>query len=99
MDWKQKAQALKALSGMFNFTLNLRDDGSWYVLLKGVERKEGGCLTGGCQNGSTPQEAIDQCWDWATDPQFCLVKNACSPERKAYKWAGFMWKEVEEKKQ
>lgn len=96
MDWKQKAQALLALTGAFNFALILRDNGSWYVNLRGVERKEGGCLLSGCQNGSSPQEAIEQCWDWATDPKFYMVKNACLPECKAYKWVGFMWQEVDE---
>ena len=28
MDWKQKAQALLALTGAFNFALILRDNGS-----------------------------------------------------------------------
>jgi hypothetical protein len=98
MDWKQKAQALMDLSGSFNFSLHLREEGSWFVCLSRVERKEGGCLAGGCQNGITPEEAIEQCWDWATDPRLYLVRDACSPERKAYKWTGFMWKEVTEEK-
>ena len=98
MDWKQKAQALLAITGTFNFSLQLREDGSWYVHHGGLERKEGNCLSSGCQNGSTPEEAIDQYWEWAIDPRYYLVKNACSLERKAYKWAEFMWKEIEEKK-
>jgi len=96
MDWQQKAQALAALADPMSFSLCLREDGSWYVRL-GVERKEGGCLSSGCQNGKTPEEAIEQCWEWAIDPQFYLIKNACSDNRKAYKWTGFMWKEIEER--
>ena len=98
MDWQQKAQALAALAGPMNLSLRLREDGSWYTNLSGIERREGLCLSGGYQNGQTPGEAIEQCWEWATDPQFYLVKNACSDNRKAYKWTGFMWKEIEEKK-
>lgn len=97
MDWKQKAQALMAVAGWVHFSLHLREDGSWYVH-HGLDRKEGDCLSSGCENGKTPEEAIEQCWEWATDPRFYLVKNACSSERKAYKWTGFMWKEVEEEK-
>ena len=99
MNWEQKAQALMALTGVCSFSLLLREDGSWFVRHTGIERKEGGCLSGGHQHGNTPQEAIEQCWEWATDPQYYLVKDAYSSGRKAYKWAGFLWKEIEEEKQ
>lgn len=96
MDWTQKAQALLMITGWYDFSLKLREDGSWYVHHKGIERREGSCLSGGCQHGSTPQEAVEQCWGWATDDRYYLVKDAGLPGRKAYKWAGFMWKEIEE---
>lgn len=98
MNWKQKALALMRLTGAFNFSLVLRESGNWYVSHKGVERKEGGCLSGGCTIADTPEQAIEECWDWATDPNYYLVKGAYSDNRKAFKWNGFMWEEIEEEK-
>lgn len=85
-----------SLSGWTNFGLKIRDNGTWYVQHSGVERKEGSCLSGSLQNGDTPEEAIEQCWKWATNPDYYLVKDAYKPERRAVKWNGFMWEDTQE---
>ena len=62
----------------------------------GVERKEGGCLSSGCDNGKTPEEAVNQRWKWVTDPRYYIVTEAGGSKRHAVKWNGFMWETVEE---
>ena len=99
LSWEEKAAALQALVGWYNFGLKMRCPGNWYVQHSGLERKEGGCLSGGLQNGKTPQEAVVQCCDWATDdshPEYYLVVDAMGPKRRAVRWNGFMWEDVEE---
>jgi len=96
MNWQQKALALHSLSGTFNFSLHLREDGTWFVNLTGIERKEGRCLSSGCQVAKTPEQAIEGCWAWATESGYYLVKGASSDDRRAFKWNGFMWEEIEE---
>lgn len=98
MTWTQKALALQALVGWYNFSLKLRENESWYVEHTGLGRKEGCCLSGGCQNGKTPNEAVEQCWRWATDPDYYLVLNATSKNRRAVRWNGFVWEDVVEEK-
>lgn len=95
MDWVKKFQAMRALD-KFNTCLHIRDDNSWYVHQSGVERKEGGFLSSGSGNGRDPEEAVIQRWNWLTDPKYCIVINASGPKRRAVKWNGFMWEEIEE---
>lgn len=97
MNWQQKALALRAICAPVNgFALHMRDIGDWYVHLSYVDRKEGGCLSSGLQRGITPEDAINQCWDWATDPKFYLVIGEHKAGRHSVKWNGFMWQDVEE---
>ena len=98
MTWQQKATAIVGLVGQFDFALKLRDTGTWFVHTN-AERKEGGCLSSGCDIEPTPQEAIGHYWDWITDHNYYMVLNAYGPNRRAVKWNGFMWKDVQEEKQ
>lgn len=96
MTWQHKALAIKSLTGLFGFSLNMRGVGDWYVSANGVHRKEGGCLSGGFTSGKTPDEAVEQWWDWATDPGYYLVTSNRDGQRRAVKWNGFMWEDVDE---
>jgi len=95
MTWEQKFQAARALAP-FDTSIMMRDRGDWYISHRGIERKEGGCLSGGLTSGKTPEEAVNQYWEWLTDPKFYIVLRAGSPDRQAVSWNGFMWSAVQE---
>ncbi len=94
MTYEQKFAALAALSP--RPVIHMRKPGDWYVLMSGVERKEGGCLSSGCVSEATPSLAVEAKWLWATDPKYYLVINAMRDNRRAVKWNGFMWEDVDE---
>jgi hypothetical protein len=96
MNWEQKCMAIQALTGFFGFALSIRKEGDWYVSYSGLERCEGSCLSSGCCNGKTPQEAVEACWKWATNPHYYMVVHAYDPNRRAVRWNGFMWEDVDE---
>ena len=98
MDWQQKALALQLLVGWLNFSIKMRGVKNWYVQTKGLERKEKSILSSGCTSGITPQDAVEQCCEWATDSKYYLVLNAHATDRRAVKWNGFMWEDVTEEK-
>lgn len=95
MNWQHKALAIQALTGPFGFSISMRKLGDWYVSHKYVSRKEGGCLSHSPQNGKDPEDAVNQCWEWMTDPKFYMVKYE-DAKRRAVKWNGFMWEDVNE---
>ena len=93
---QKKAMSLREIAGTENFSLNVRDDGSWYVFLENVNRHEGWGFTVPILHGRTPDEAILQCWEWAADPRFHLVIG--EPHKKNYKglrYNGSLWAEVD----
>ena len=96
MDWQQKAAAIQALAGWQNFALKMRGPENWYVQHSGLEQKEGGLLSDGPQHGKTPEDAVNQCWDWMTDPEYYLVWSTYRDSRRAVRWDGFMWENVNE---
>jgi len=97
MTWLDKFKAIRALNPT-NTCLVLRDGGTWYLSQRGVERKEGGCLSSGCDHGRTIDEAIQQHWEWITDPEYYVVIDAVGEHRRAVRWNGFMWEDVVEEK-
>lgn len=99
LTFKQKAQALDALCEG-ELSLHLDCHGNWYTGLGHVEIKDGSCLqstTG--DHASTPQEALENTWKLVTNlpnKQY-LVRNAYDKKkRRAFRWNGFMWAEVQE---
>ena len=94
MSYEQMMQALKAIC--VNVGVHMRRPGDWYVVMPGVQRKEGGCLFSGCDSAKDPEAAIRSRWIWAIDPAHYLVINAYHGTRRAVKWNGFMWEEVQE---
>ena len=95
LTWQQKAQAILALVDPGNFNLRVRDNGTWYVNA-GIERKEGSCLAGGLIQAAGPVEAIEAYWVWLTHPTLYLVLGAYTENRRAVRWNGFMWQDVQE---
>jgi hypothetical protein len=71
---------------------------SWYVY-QSVEIKKGGVLCSVSGNGNTPEEAIEDHWRKLTELKMgeYVIVCAGTPNRKAVKWNGFMWKPVAEK--
>lgn len=94
MTFDMKALALRALTN--EFSLNLRQDGSWYVRLPGVEVIEVGrlgMLLSPNQSERSPEAAINAAWeDYAVKP-YRVVINAYSPSRREVKWNGYMWED------
>jgi hypothetical protein len=97
MDWQQKFKAIKALS--LDVSLKMRDAGDWYVSAYGINRREGIMLCGGLTSSDSPEGAVNQYWDWMTDPpssEYYIVRSDYRG-RRAFRWARFMWQDVEEK--
>jgi len=97
MTWEQKFKAMRSLNP-FGTVIRMRDGGNWYVSQSGVERKEGACLSGGCNSGQTIEQAVNEHWEWLTDAGFYIVIDAYSDNRRAVRWNGFMWEPVVEEK-
>jgi hypothetical protein len=97
MTWEQKAQAILALNGWENFSLHLREDGSWYVS-DATEIRDGGILRGVSGNGTSPVQAILAHWQQLTELETgqYVVMRAMKENRRAVKWNGFMWADVNE---
>jgi len=93
MNWEQKFQALMAICP--EVSLKMRKPGDWFVSIPWVSRREGSVLSSGCDSAKSPEEAVAQRFEWATNPKFYLVTtvNSC---RRAVKWNGFMWADVDE---
>jgi len=101
-DYEKIMEALNALSGSagcLDVAVRMRKPGDWYVD-QNVEVKDMDCLEGRYGNGETPYGAILDHWNKLTNlaPHEYLVVNAMRSNRKAYRWNGFMWAEVDEKK-
>lgn len=91
MTWEQQLLALKALGGS-GTALHIRAEGDWYVRVPGVEIKDKAVLRSVSGSGTTPQEAVQDCWGVIAGRE--LVTNAAGANRKSYHWNGFMWKEL-----
>lgn len=99
LNWIQKALAMQSLVGWYNFAFKLRPDGSWYIQHTGLHRRENHALSGGCQSADSPEEAMNDCWVWATCPRYYLVLAGGGTDRRAVKWNGFMWEDVSEERE
>lgn len=91
MNWEQKMLALRALGGS-DATLCIRGEGDWYCRVPGVEIKDGAILRSVRGDGSTPEEAVNDCWDNIAGRE--LVTNATGPDRASHRWNGFMWERL-----
>ncbi len=96
LTWEQKFAAIQGLGP--SACLRMRGDGSWYVADDHIEIKRGATLTSACQAGSSPEKAVNECWQQLTDLKAgeYLVICAMTSARRAFKWNGFMWEDVKE---
>lgn len=94
MNWEQKFLAMKAIG---EASLHMRQPSDWYVLVSGVEVKNGPMLESCGASGATPEEAVNAKWTALTDlkPDTYLVSRAYGV-RSAFRWNGFMWAPVHE---
>jgi hypothetical protein len=97
LSWEQKLQALQFLAEYpDNANVRMRKPGDWYCSVSGVEVKQKHCLVGQYGNGTTPQEAVENCFLVLTSitNDEVLVRNAMNAEKRTYfRWIGFMWKQ------
>lgn len=93
MTWEQKLQALNRLTGN-PAAIYLRRAGNWYVSIPGVNRREGVILSSGSVSAGSPESAVNDYWDWATDPRFYLEVGPVIKEPRRVRWNGFMWEDV-----
>jgi hypothetical protein len=92
MTWEQKLEAIQALSS--SAQLVMRKSGDWYVHT-GVSRGGDGLLASIYDNGSTPQEAVENTFAKLINipsDRYLVVQDIRG--RRHYRWAGFMWKEL-----
>lgn len=97
MTWEQKIQAVGSLvGGVSGVALHMRKPGDWYVLASRLDRKEGPMISSGGCSGSSPEDAVEKFWRWATDERYYMVVQGGGSARKAARWTGYMWENVEE---
>lgn len=96
MTWEEKLAACKAIGSEIG--LRMRKPGDWYVDHCGVEVKEGSMLASRYGNGPTPQAAAEDHWTQLTEltPREYIVLDAGRSTRRAVRWNGFMWQDVQE---
>lgn len=101
LNFDQKSEALASLAPL---EIRYREEENrighsapWYVN-HDVEVKNGSMLTGTYGNGSSPAEAIEDHWHVLTDLKAgeYLVINAYGDRRRAVRWNGYMWADVDE---
>jgi hypothetical protein len=82
------------------YSVKMRKPGDWFVSQPGVSVKEGGCLAGSYGNGVTPQDAVQNHWKVLVEDidqsEKYLVLLPLGGQRRAVKWAGFMWIDINE---
>lgn len=91
MTWEEKFLAIKAISPEVCLMMRKRED--WYVLARGVNRREKHVISGGGISGGTPEIAVERFWEWATDERYHLSVNYAGSHREL-RWNGFMWEDV-----
>lgn len=95
MDFTQKSRAIKALADVLEVRFH---DMGWAATAGNVEVRDNGLLMGVTGRGRTPETAVDELFERLTNVpagQY-LVVNAYSDQRRAVRWNGFMWAQVNE---
>jgi hypothetical protein len=101
MNWEQKFQAMQALLIFCgDAALHMRKPGDWYMSLGGVDIRSESSLTSVSGSGKTPQEAVEKTWENVTilKPETYIVTRSVTSPRRAVKWNGFMWEDIQEGK-
>ena len=94
MTWEQQIMACQAIG---DFSLRMRHPGDWYVDHRGIEKKNGPILCGGCvTQAANPEVAVEKHWRWLTSDEDGdrVVINAYGENRREVRWNGFMWHDV-----
>jgi len=91
MTWEEKFLAIKAICP--NVCLMSRKPGDWYVLARGVYRREDCVTTSGGTTGINPMHAVQLYWAWATNEKYYLRVDYAGSSRDL-RWNGFMWEDV-----
>ena len=96
MTWEEKLHALDLLAGVGS--LHMRVPGDW-LCSHSLDIKDRSLLVGGCGNGKTPQEAVEDQWARLTERlepyQYIVIDRSGGP-RRSVRWNGFMWADVKE---
>lgn len=96
-NWQERLDAIQCLG---EARLIMRKPDDWYVG-QHVEVKGGDVLTPVSGNGSSPEAAVYDHWNNLTSlqPGQYIVARAAGSDRLAVRWAGHMWKPVNEDSQ
>lgn len=97
MTWEQKLAALDKLAGVGE--LRMRAPGNWFCSHR-VDIKDRSILRGGAGNGVNPEEAVLNQWERLTTDlkshEYIVIDRGSGP-RRAVRWNGYMWDDVDEK--
>ncbi len=99
MTFDQKVEALAAvIPGIPGLSVSYSNmTKQWYVSGAGLEYGGNGFLGGFGGHCDTPQEAIEEFWECATNPPdgLHIAIGGWSDKRRDVRWNGFMWKDIE----
>jgi hypothetical protein len=97
MTWEQKFVALNMLA---KCSLEMRKPSDWFVG-QAIEKKVGDMLEAVFGEGTNPAGAVLDHWLRVTnlkEGEYLVINSMDKENRKAYKWNGFMWEQVDEKR-
>ena len=94
MTWEEKLAAMQALAAT---EIAMRKPGDWYCHMH-AEIGGNGMLCGVISSKATPQDAVEDVWREVSELPTgrYLVMNAHGSNRRAVRWNGYMWADVEE---
>jgi hypothetical protein len=97
MTFRNWQECLDAIQCLGEVRLIMRKPNDWYVD-QHVEVKDRAVLISVSGNGSSPEEAVHDHWNNLTSlqPGQYIVARAAGSDRIAVRWAGHMWKPVNE---
>jgi hypothetical protein len=99
MNIDQKIALLHAIGGLHRFDVRTSDLKSWSAGVRGLVVKDGRVLSSTWGRGDSPEAAVSDLWENVTiraqHPSY-LVVDADSDERKALRWNGSWWAEIDE---
>lgn len=97
MTWERCFAAILALG---DASLKMRAPGDWYVSQSNVEVKEAGAsvISFPVGNGADPERAVLNYFGELTSlkPKEYVVIGALGSKRRAVRWNGFMWADIDE---
>lgn len=98
LTWRHKLAAIRALDPLACVRWG-GYSGQYYVEANGLWIRDRAIISGVTRWADTPKAAIEALWDALTNVphgQQLVVKSSIRADR-YYEWAGFMWREIQER--